>query len=182
MVEDISALGLRHVGYAIPTELFAPFVSCFVETVKELSSDEVTCSAFRWSLTLISKMLVRTILEGSTVVMQAVNSNSEKKLREAVAIAPRGKRAVWLLDITVGSQSISPLHWALQSGSLKTAKAMIQDLLTIRADRDNYYFGCDELFQRHPDIVKRLIADAEYLLPVLLDGLPAPFGSFQEKL
>ena len=55
MVEDISALGLRHVGYAIPTdclqdalvglpakrfryelthrqELFAPFVSCFVET------------------------------------------------------------------------------------------------------------------------------------------------------
>ena len=101
MVEDISALGLRHVGYAIPTEifcrdfmscleeLFAPFVSCFVETeprrsesfmsfgekeygaeVKELTSDaaghrcirvlwkqEVTCSAFRWSLTLISKTL-----------------------------------------------------------------------------------------------------------------------------
>ncbi len=27
MVEDISALGLRHVGYAIPTEFFAPFVS-----------------------------------------------------------------------------------------------------------------------------------------------------------
>merc|ERR1719450_1971918 len=26
MVEDISALGLRHVGYGIPTELFGPFV------------------------------------------------------------------------------------------------------------------------------------------------------------
>lgn len=171
MVEDISALGLRHVGYAIPTELFAPFVNCFVDTVKELTSDEVAQNAFRWSLTLISKMLVRTILEGSTVVMKAVNTNSEKQLRKAIAIAPRGKRAVWLLDITVGSQTISPLHWALQSGSLKTAKAMIQDLLTIRADRDNYYFGCDELFSRHPDIVKRLIADAEYLLPILLDGL-----------
>ncbi|CAL1155095.1 unnamed protein product [Cladocopium goreaui] len=171
MVEDISALGLRHVGYAIPTELFAPFVSCFVETVKELTSDELAQQAFRWSLTLISKMLVRTILEGSTVVMKAVNTNSEKQLRKAISIAPRGKRAVWLLDITVGSQTISPLHWALQSGSLRTAKAMIQDLLTIRADRDTYYYGCDELFARHPDIVKRLIADAEYLLPVLLDGL-----------
>lgn len=171
MVEDISALGLRHVGYAIPTELFAPFVSCFVETVKELTSDELAQQAFRWSLTLISKMLVRTILEGSTVVMKAVNTNSEKQLRKAISIAPRGKRAVWLLDITVGSQTISPLHWALQSGSLRTAKAMIQDLLTIRADRDTYYYGCDELFARHPDIVKRLIADAEHLLPVLLDGL-----------
>ncbi|CAJ1370866.1 unnamed protein product [Effrenium voratum] len=171
MVEDISALGLRHVGYAIPTELFAPFVSCFVETVKELTTDEVAQDAFRWSLTLISKMLVRTILEGSTVVMKAVNTNSEKQLRKAIAVAPRGKRAVWLLDISVGSQSISPLLWALQSGSLKTCKAMIQDLLTIRADRDNYYYGCDELFMRHPDIVKRLLADAEFLLPVLMDGL-----------
>ena len=25
---------------------------------------------------------------------------------------------------------------------------------------DTYYYGCDELFARHPDIVKRLIADA----------------------
>ena len=24
---------------------------------------------------------------------------------------------------------------------------------------DNYYFGCDELFSRHPDVVKRLIAE-----------------------
>lgn len=24
---------------------------------------------------------------------------------------------------------------------------------------DTYYFGCDELFARHPDIVKRLIAE-----------------------
>jgi len=169
MVEDISALGLRHVGYAIPTELFAPFVSCFVESVNQVTSDEVVQEAFRWSLTLISKMLVRTILEGSTVVMKAVNANSEQKLRKAIAIAPRAQRSVWLLNITVGSQSISPLDWALQSGSLKTAKAMLQDLLTIRADRDNYFYGCDELFSRHPDIIKRVV-DSEHLT-VLLDGL-----------
>lgn len=51
-LQDISALGLRHVGYAIPTELFAPFVSSAVETVRGKTTDEVAESAFRWSLTL----------------------------------------------------------------------------------------------------------------------------------
>merc|ERR1719188_1004358 len=31
MVEDISALGLRHVGYGIPTDLFGPFVTACVK-------------------------------------------------------------------------------------------------------------------------------------------------------
>ncbi|CAL1147647.1 unnamed protein product [Cladocopium goreaui] len=81
MVQDISALGLRHVGYAIPTELFAPFVSSAVETVREQTTDDVAESAFRWSLTLVSKILVRTILEGSTIVMKAINTNSARALR-----------------------------------------------------------------------------------------------------
>jgi hypothetical protein len=39
MVEDISALGLRHVGYAIPTEFFAPFVSGAVEVLRTMTTD-----------------------------------------------------------------------------------------------------------------------------------------------
>ncbi|CAE6962445.1 unnamed protein product [Symbiodinium natans] len=171
MVEDISALGLRHVGYAIPTELFSPFVSGAVDVVRLLTTDGNAEEAFRWSLTLVSKILVRTILEGSTVVMKAVNTNSEKALRKAVNVAPRGRRATDLLNITVGTQSISPLYWSIESGSLNCAKAMIDDLLTIRADRDNYYYGCDALFGRHPEIIHRLCADAPTLLPSLLDGL-----------
>eukprot|EP00971_Amphidinium_carterae_P314730 6256045-Amphidinium_carterae.1 len=53
-----------------------------------------------------------------------------------MAVAPRCERAQWTLLVTVGTQSISPLAWALQSGSLEAAQAVIQDLLTIRADRD----------------------------------------------
>merc|ERR1740121_1797671 len=45
------------------------------------------------------------------------------------------------------------------------------DLLTFRADRERYYYGMDILFERHPDIIKRLCSDAPALLPVLLDGL-----------
>lgn len=171
LVEVISAVGLRHVGYGTPTELFAPYVTGACETVKKMTTDETAQEAFRWSLGLIARILTRTITEGSTIVMQAINTNSAKQLKRAISCAPRGKRAIWMLNITVGTQSISPLYWSIESGSLEAANAMLQDLLIIRADRENYYYGCNDLFERHRDVIKRLCADAEELLPTLLDGL-----------
>merc|ERR1719230_2237895 len=171
MVEDIAALGLRHVGYGIPTELFGAFVTGCVQVVRGLTKDEVAEEAFRWSLSLISRILTRVINEGSTIVMKAINSNSSKQVKKAVGCAPRGKRAMWMLNIQVGTQSISPFMWAIETGSLEAAKAIIQDLLTIRADRDRYYYGMDTMFERHEDIVQRLCLDAPALVPTLLDGL-----------
>jgi len=127
--------------------------------------------AFRWSLGLVSKMLVRTIQEGSTIVMKAINQNNGKALRKAVSCAPRGERAEWMLTIQVGTQKISPLAWSIESGALESATAMVVDLLTFRADRDRYYYGMDALFQRHPEIVLTLSQDAPTILPKLLDGL-----------
>lgn len=171
MVQQISALGLRHVEFGIPTDLFAPFVSACVEVMCTRTQDETCLEAYRWSLGLISRILVRTINEGSTLVMKAINANSIKQLRKAIDSAPRRDRDAWFLDIQVGAQSISPLSWAIESGGLEVAKAVIKDLLTIRSDRENYYFGAPMLFSRHPDIVKRLVEDAPMLLPTLLDGL-----------
>jgi hypothetical protein len=171
MVDDISGVGLRHVGYGIPVELFGPYVTSFIEILSSATSDEKVIEAFRWSFGLISKMLVRTITEGSTIVMKAINSNSPKGLRKAISAAPRGERADWMLVVQVGSQSISPLEWALESGSLDAAKEILIDLLAFRADRERYYYGADRLFSRHPDIIKMLCNEAPVLLPVLLDGL-----------
>jgi hypothetical protein len=171
MVEDISALGLRHVGYGIPTELFGPFVTGCVQVVRSLTDDDMAEEAFRWSLSLISRILTRVINEGSTIVMKAINVNSVKQLKKAVACAPRGRRAMWMLNIQVGTQSISPMLWAIETGCLEAAKAMVTDLLTFRADRDHYYYGMDTLFERHDDIVRRLTMDAPAILPVLFDGL-----------
>merc|ERR1719383_1462266 len=116
-------------------------------------------------------MLVRTITEGSTIVMKAINVNSIPKLRRAINCAPRGQRATWMLKVQVGTQSISPLSWAIESGALDGASAVIKDLLTIRADRERYFYGADELFKRHPDIIQRLLLSAPSVVPVLLDGL-----------
>ena len=45
MVDEISALGLRHVGYAIPVEFFGPFVSACVETVEDTKAPEEVIAA-----------------------------------------------------------------------------------------------------------------------------------------
>eukprot|EP00929_Paragymnodinium_shiwhaense_P052608 TRINITY_DN26354_c0_g2_i1.p1 TRINITY_DN26354_c0_g2~~TRINITY_DN26354_c0_g2_i1.p1 ORF type:complete len:1139 (-),score=307.76 TRINITY_DN26354_c0_g2_i1:137-3553(-) len=171
MVDEISRLGLRHVGYGIPTDTFNPFVTVWLENLAALGPQEAALDAFRWSINLISKMQVRVIMEGSTIVMKAINANSAKMLQQAASVAPRGSRATWLLLVEVGSQKISPLLWAIESGSLEAAAAIIQDLLTIRADRERYYYSVDELFGRHPDIVLTLSQDAPSLLPTLLEGL-----------
>mmetsp|Transcript_51511 Transcript_51511/g.122492 ORF Transcript_51511/g.122492 Transcript_51511/m.122492 type:complete len:1163 (+) Transcript_51511:75-3563(+) len=170
-VDELSATGLRHVGYGIPTELFAPFTSACIETVSGHISDQVALEAYSWSMALMSRITARTIMEGSTIVMKAININSAKQLRKALAVAPRCERAQWVLMVTVGTQSISPLAWALQSGSLEAAQAVLADLLTIRADRDRYYFGAEELFNRHPDVIKMLCDNAPGLLPDVLTGL-----------
>lgn len=171
MVQDISALGLRHVEFGIPTDLFAPFVQAAVEVVGTLTDSNDATDAFRWSLGLISRILVRTIKEGSTLVMKAINANSILQMKKAIDTAPRCERADWLLQIKVGQQSISPLSWSIESGALDVAREIIKDLLTIRADRQSYYFGAEALFKRHPDIVRRLVEDSPMLLPPLLDGI-----------
>lgn len=199
VIEDLSALGLRHVGYGIPTELVGPFVSAAIEACgllaqpvrsegfrprmvqcpwdasRMIAEDEIAgqaaVEAFSWSLSLVSRVLCRAITEGSTAVMKAINCDDSKMLRKAISLAPRGARAGWMLNVQVGTQQISPLMWAIQSGALEGAKAILEDLFTIRADRENYYYAVDELFSRHPDIVERICFDAPTLLPVFLDGL-----------
>merc|ERR1719482_1599648 len=71
MTDDLSAVGLRHVGYGIPTELFGPFVNSLCEVFVSRQFDAMTIESFRWSLGLMAKILTRTITEGSTIVMKA---------------------------------------------------------------------------------------------------------------
>lgn len=181
-VDTISALGLRHVGYGIAVDLFPPFVTTYVEVVSEFTTDQVAFEAFRYSLGLISSMLVRTIDEGSTIVMKAIHANSAHLIKEAVQTAPRGERAEWVLVVQVGNQSISPLLWSVTCGCLEAASAIIEDLLTIRADRERYYYGVDDLWNQHPDIIKQLIDNAPGVLPTLWKHLVWRCSSTQDRM
>jgi hypothetical protein len=152
-VDEISGIGLRHVGYGIPTELFQPFIIVICGVVRDLGADAVTLEGYTWVLNLVGQMQTRTITEGSTIVMKAINVNSPKAVVAAINCAARGERATWMLLITVGTRDISPFLWSVQSGAIEAGLAMLQDLLTIRADRDKYYYEFDYMFKRHPDIV-----------------------------
>jgi len=169
--DELSALGLRHVAYGVPTNLVMPLVQEYIGVLRSVTEDPDVIEAYTISLGLLAKILIRTVAEGSTMIMQAINRNCGSQVKKAVSKTPRGTRAQNMLTIQVGKQQISPLEWAIESGSLEAAKAILQDLLTIRADREHYYYGVEELFTRHHDIVRRLCSDAPPLLPVLLEGL-----------
>merc|ERR1719352_1506150 len=170
-VDEISGIGLRHVGYGIPTELFQPFIIVICGVVRDLGADDMTLEGYTWVLNLVGQMQTRTITEGSTIVMKAINVNSPKAVKAAINCAARGERAQWMLLITVGTRDISPFLWSVQSGAIEAGLTMLQDLLTIRADRDKYYYEFEYMFKRHPDIVNIMLQDAPGLVVPLLDGL-----------
>eukprot|EP00438_Fugacium_kawagutii_P033793 Skav218848 [mRNA] locus=scaffold2397:54135:62539:+ [translate_table: standard] len=200
MMDELSALGLRHVGYGVPIELFAPFTDSCVEVMKHLIADvakdetvklslkvdatsatahglqetdatDMMLEGFRWSIGLVARVLMRTITEGSTSVMQSINANDANLLIKSLIQAPRCERSNLLLRVRVGTQQISPLHWALRSGAHTAAKTMLEDLLTIRADRDNYYYGVDDIFRLQPDVVEDILLEAPLLATTLMDGM-----------
>ena len=87
--------------------------------------------------------------------MKAIGGNSYKSLIKAVGNAPRGQRTLWPLNIQIGTQSISPLMWCIETGSMESVRAIITDLLTIRADPDRYYYRAVTLFECTPRSSRR---------------------------
>ncbi|OLP87811.1 hypothetical protein AK812_SmicGene30936 [Symbiodinium microadriaticum] len=167
----ISALGLLHAGHGVPEDLVRPFVQAFMCSIKEAVPDESIHDGLWWTLDLIGRIFIRTLSEGSTPVIIAINKNNTKVLNTAVSNAPRGQREVILLRVQVGTESMSPLVWAVEKGALESAGAILKDLLTMRADRGRYYYGMEAIFSRHPDIIPLLCNKAPSLLVTLLDGL-----------
>ena len=63
-IKQISELGLKHVGFAIPTEFFPPFVTAATQALAQVTDQEPVIEAFRWSIALIGRILARTVVEG----------------------------------------------------------------------------------------------------------------------
>ena len=79
----------------------APLVSDSVEVVRATMTDSDAVDRSRWSLTLISSILGRTVLERSTMVMGSTNTNQEEALDKAISASPSGKRALALSTPTM---------------------------------------------------------------------------------
>ena len=57
---------------------------------------------------------------------------------------------------------------------MESMRALITGRLTIRADRDRYYYRIVTLFERHPEIILTLCQEARGLMPVMFGRLSWP--------
>ena len=118
----------------------------------------------------------RPVIAGRAMEMTLELYQSPAKMGDDVS-AVRLRQVGYPLDkilpirIQIGNQCISPLAWPMENDALEWAEAIIQVLLTLRADRDHHYYGRDALLKRHPEIGQMLTTDAPTVLPKGLNGL-----------
>ncbi len=94
VMDKITTLGMRRVGYDTPTVLFFPFMWACVEVVPTACPDGEMIASFRWPLGLVAKVMQWTITQGSTIVLEATDARSAEQLREAIQYAADDHRGL----------------------------------------------------------------------------------------
>jgi len=90
-VDDLTALGLKHIMWSIPTEYFEPFLICCVQEVQEKCGSD-NLEPFAWALEIVASVLVLTIEDGSSPLLTAVLKNNPKAVRKELGKLPRAQR------------------------------------------------------------------------------------------
>ena len=106
-----------------------------------LTDDKTAEEVFRWPLSHLADVDA-CHQRGSTIGMKAINGNSYNSLIKAVGNAPRGKQTLWLLNIQVGTQSITPLMWSVETGSMEPARPISTGLRALTSVWAAVWMGC----------------------------------------
>jgi len=171
---EVRSLGMRHIKYNIPPVHFPLFGKAILYALSAVLEGFWTDSAEKSWLSVfefVMKTMTRAVNEGSNLVTKSMVNNSVDEMEYTLRQAPRGVRDLWVLEVNVSGEIISPFYWALYDGKQDMARYILNDLLTIRADRERYYFGSPLLFDTHPGLIKNLAVLAPHLLNELFDGL-----------
>jgi hemoglobin len=171
---EVRSLGMRHIKYNIPPVHFPLFGKAILYALSAVLEGFWTDSAEKSWLSVfefVMKTMTRAVQEGSNLVTKSMVNNSVQEMEDTLHQAPRGVRDLWVLEVNVSGEIISPFYWALYDGKQDMARFILNDLLTIRADRERYYFGSPMLFRTHKGLVKNLAVLAPHLLTDLFDGL-----------
>lgn len=174
VAHDIRALGMRHIKYAIPADYFPLFGESLVIVlpgVLEGYWDDSVRGAWEGVFEFVKNCMTRAVLSGTNLVTKALVKNSPEDCADAIDQAPRCERNLWMLEVDVSNIKVSPFFWGIQDSKLDVSKFMLEDILCIRADREAYYYGKDELFRVHPDLIEFMCKLAPQLLVVVFDGL-----------
>lgn len=96
-VEEVTALGLRHIMFHADPKYFQPFVSACTAEVQKRSKDEDVIQGVNWALCVIATIMLRTLEEGATPLVKAMVKNDVKGVKRELAKAPKSERASWAL-------------------------------------------------------------------------------------
>ncbi|CAE7570961.1 vhb [Symbiodinium natans] len=170
---ELEKISVMHCKFDLQAWHFEIFGQILLETLAQFGG-QAWCDDYTEAWSMLYGMASQTFLEaieGSrTSLCSALLQGSSKKVKEALSKAPRGDRAASALQVGVGRRQLSPLLWALRDMHLEVLEILLSDILTIRADRQCFYYGVDDLWKRCPAILDALVEFAPHLLEPLLDG------------
>jgi len=174
---ELRQLTIRHIKYGVKADYAKAFGTAILRGVKNAIGKEEwtaeTQAAWEMLWDRVCNCLTRCLNAGTNLVIVSLVNGDLEKAKEAMDCAPRGERFDTLTRVDVNGEVLSPLYWAIRDGMRDIALFLLEDLLTIRADRHSYYYGREKLFETHPDIVEVLCKDpgAEELMDTLFNGL-----------
>eukprot|EP00439_Symbiodinium_sp_Y106_P046525 s2176_g5.t3 len=170
---ELEKISVMHCKFDLQAWHFEIFGQILLETLAE-AGGQAWCNDYTEAWSMLYGMASQTFLEAidssRTSLSSALLQGSTKKVKEALSKAPRGERAASALQVGVGRRQLSPLLWALRDMHLEVLEILLSDILTIRADRQCFYYGVDDLWKRCPAILDALVEFAPHLLEPLLDG------------
>lgn len=95
LANDVTSLGIRHIMWNIPTTFFEPFLQAMLdECLFRYSTHPLGVEGLEWALRIIAGIMVQTIDEGSSPLIEAVVRNRPKAVKKALADYPRRDRAI----------------------------------------------------------------------------------------
>ena len=171
---DLKAIAMRHIKYDIGQQHLTAFGEVLIQTLGDVVGvenwDEDTAAAWADMYGHVAQVFNHVISTGRNLVSKALATGSPEEVAKALDKSPRNKRVLAALEIDVDDSAVSPIVWSLAEGQIAVAGALIKDILAIRGDRENYYYGRQLLWAKLPFIVPMLVEKAVQILPIFLDG------------
>jgi len=172
--KDMQQLTVRHIKFGVKADYVKPFGRAILAALKKILGDEwdePTRTAWEALYEGVSTFIARSLSSGASITNVALVQGDVDKFVDAVSCTPRGERSKALTEVEVHGKVVSPLYWAIRDGKFTIAKFIIDDLLAIRADREEYYYGREMLWESHPQLAHVLCQECPMLLEDVFDGL-----------
>ena len=162
-------------GFPAPPERLSPMsMQILMQTLSDMVGphhwDEDIEAAWLDVYMHIAEVFSHVISSGRNLISKALANNRPEDLKAALADAPRKSRSLAALEIEVDDTVVLPITWTIDEGQFAMTDVLLRDLLTLRGDRNAYYYGRRLLWEKHPRILQILVDKAPNLLPTFLDG------------